>query len=92
MLDESFAAFQDRKRKEGFDEVLVREWEPHFANEPHTHPFDTDAVVATGEFWLTVGGKTTHHTTGDRFLVARGVLHSERYGAHGATFWAARKN
>ena len=32
------------------------------------------------------------HKAGDTFLVARGVVHSERYGPEGAVFWAARKN
>jgi quercetin dioxygenase-like cupin family protein len=92
MTDDNFEAFRQRKLQEGFDEVLVREWQPDFANEPHAHPFDTDALVARGEYWLTLDGKVTHYKAGDRFRVARGVLHAERYGAQGAVFWAARKN
>ena len=75
-----------------FDEVLLREWAPDFANERHIHPFDTDALVVQGEFWLTMNGQTMHHKTGDVFKVARGVTHFEKYGAQGAVFWAARKN
>ncbi len=92
MNTETFEAFQARKRQEGHDEVLLREWAPNFANEPHTHPFDTDALVAQGEYWLTMNGQITHYKAGDTFQVARGVLHSERYGPEGAVFWAARKN
>lgn len=92
MIDDTFDSFRNRKLAEGHDEVLVREWEPGFANDPHAHPFDTDAVVAQGEFWLTMGGETTHCKTGDAFRVARGVTHSEKYGPEGAVFWAARKN
>jgi len=47
--------------------------------------------VAQGEFWLTMNGSTAHFKTGDRFLIPRGAVHSERYGADGAVFWAARK-
>lgn len=90
--DPSFEAFQARKRQEGFDEVLIREWEPNFVNPPHTHPFDTDAVVAQGEYWLTLDGHTTHYQVGDCFQVGRGVTHAETYGPQGAVFWAARKN
>jgi hypothetical protein len=90
-LDPSFEAFQARKLKEGYDEVLIREWEPNFTNPPHDHPFDTDAVVAQGEYWLTVNGQTTHYQVGDHFQVARGVTHAETYGPQGAVFWAARK-
>lgn len=89
---DTFEAFKARKLSEGYDEVLLREWSPGFANEPHEHPFDTDAVVAQGEYWLTMNGQTTHFKTGEVFQVARGVTHSERYGAEGAVFWAARKN
>ena len=53
---------------------------------------DTDALVARGEYWLTLNGQTVHYKVGDVFKVARGVTHSEKYGAEGATFWAARKN
>lgn len=91
-MNETFEAFQARKLAEGHDEVLVREWAPDFANEPHTHPFDTEALVAQGEFWLTRDGQTTHYKQGDTFTVARGVMHCERYGPAGAVFWAARKN
>ena len=92
MIHETFEDFQSRKLQEGYDEVLLREWAPGFTNEPHTHPFDTDALVAQGEFWLTMNRQTIHYQSGDMFQVARGVTHSERYGFEGAVFWAARKN
>ena len=91
-MNETFEAFRARQLQQGHDEILVREWAPDFANEPHTHPFDTEALVARGEFWLTLEGRTTHYRTGDTFKVARGVMHAERYGREGAVFWAARKN
>lgn len=92
MTEDTFESFKTRKLSEGYDQVLVREWELGFANNPHEHPFDTDAVVAKGEYWLTMNGQTTHYKAGDVFQVARGVMHSERYGLEGAVFWAARKN
>lgn len=92
MIDDSFEAFKTRKLSEGYDQVLVREWEAGFSNAPHEHPFDTDAVVAEGEYWLTLNGQTIHYKTGDVIKVARGVVHSEKYGPKGAVFWAARKN
>ncbi len=92
MSEPSFESFKKIKLAQGFDEVLVRTWDPLFANEPHAHPFDTEALVAEGEYWLTVGEAVTHYRAGDTFSVARGLVHSERYGASGAVFWAARKN
>lgn len=92
MSTDTFESFKARKLGEGHDEILVREWSPGFANEPHEHPFDTDAFVAKGEFCLTMNGQTTHYKAGDVFKIARGVTHFEKYGAQGAVFWAARKN
>jgi quercetin dioxygenase-like cupin family protein len=91
-MDITFEAFQARKLSEGYDEVLTRDWAPGFSNEPHSHPFDTDAVVAHGEFWLIRNGTITHLPAGSSFKVARGEQHSERYGSDGAVFWAARNN
>ena len=59
--------------------------------EPHTHPFDVKAVVVRGEVWLTVQHETRHLRPGDRFELDRGVLHTERYGGDGATYWVARR-
>jgi len=92
MIDKNFEAFRARKLAEGYDEVLERVWEPNFSNELHVHPFDTDATVARGEFWLTIHDQTKHLKMGDSFQVLRDVVHSERYGSEGAVFWAARKN
>ena len=87
-----FEAFKDEKLKEGYDEVLVRTWDPNVRNDMHSHPFDTDVVVAKGEVWLTIGGQVRHLKVGDALAVARGELHSERYGPEGAVFWVARRN
>ncbi|MFM2111934.1 MAG: hypothetical protein RLZZ271_594 [Pseudomonadota bacterium] len=89
---ENFEGFREQALAAGYDEALLREWAPGFSNETHTHPFDTHALVAQGEFWLTMGGNVQHLKEGDCFDVARGVAHSERYGPDGATFWAARRN
>ena len=92
MIPDSFEQFSTTARARGFDETLVREWQPDQVMADHSHPFDTEAVVVRGEFWLTVGGETKHLKTGDAFQVSRNTPHSERYGPQGATFWAARAN
>jgi hypothetical protein len=92
MIPSSFEQFATAARERGFAEFLVREWGPDQVTGEHVHPFDTDAVVVRGEFWLTIGGQTRHLQAGDSFQVARDILHSEKYGPQGATFWAARAN
>ena len=91
MADLSFEEFSARAKKAGFDEVIVREWAPDAVTQAHSHPFDVDAIVARGEFWLTCGDQTRHIASGDTFDLARDVPHAERYGPEGATIWVARR-
>ena len=91
MQSESFEQFKDRTTEAGFGDALVREWAPDTTTQTHVHPFDVDAIVIRGEMWLTCGDTTRHFASGDRFDLARDIPHSERYGAEGATVWAARR-
>lgn len=84
---ESFTA---QSLDEGFDEILVREWEANLKLDTHTHPFDVSARVVRGEYWLTVGDEVQHLKAGDCFRLARHVPHAELYGPQGATVWVAR--
>ena len=87
----SFAVFESNAHAAGFDEAVVREWDPDTVVETHAHPFDADAVVTQGEMWLTCGDITRHLKPGDTFTLASGTLHAERYGPQGATYWVARR-
>ena len=78
--------------EEGFDEMLVREWQPNLVIDTHTHPFDVSALVVRGEFVLTVGEKVITLKAGDPFRLARDIPHTEQYGPEGATVWVARAN
>jgi len=88
----TFAEFEARSRAAGFDEVLERHWAAGTVITTHTHAFDVDALVTQGEMWLSCSGRTQHLKAGDRFALARGVPHCERYGEQGATYWVARRN
>jgi hypothetical protein len=88
----TFDEFQQKSLAAGFDEVLERDWAPHTVLDTHTHPFSVQAVVTRGEMWLTLQGQTLHLLPGSTFALDREVLHDERYGAEGATYWVARKN
>jgi quercetin dioxygenase-like cupin family protein len=88
----SYEAFESSARADGFDEVLVREWQPGQVLDMHRHPFAVKALVTRGEVWLTEGDQVRHLKAGDRFELAREVPHAERYGDDGATFWVARRN
>ena len=83
-------AFTAEQRALGCDTVAERRWEPNTTVGTHTHPFAARALVVQGEMWLTIGEETRHLLPGDRFELEPGQPHSERYGAEGATYWAAR--
>jgi hypothetical protein len=87
-----FSEFEVAERAVGCDEVTARSWEANSEQPTHTHPFRARALVVQGEMWLTVGGDTRHLQPGDRFDLAAGQPHSERYGPEGATYWVARTN
>jgi hypothetical protein len=88
----SLEEFTAQSMDEGFDEIIVREWEANLKLDTHTHPFDVSAHVVRGEYWLTLGDKTQHLKAGDDFRLARNVPHAELYGTQGATVWVARAN
>lgn len=92
MQEFTFSAFEASARAQGYDDVLVRHWDPKTTLEQHTHPFTAHALVVQGEMWLTVGAETRHLHPGDTFDVPRDVPHAERYGDDGATYWVARRS
>ncbi len=88
----TFEEFTAVSMEEGFDEVLVREWEANRVVDTHTHPFDVSALVVRGEFKLTLGERVVILKAGDPFRLARDIPHIENYGPEGATVWVARAN
>jgi len=92
MTTTTFDHFTSTAKTAGFDEVLERHWPADTVLDTHSHPFDVQARVVSGEFWLTCDGQTRHLQAGDEFSLARDIPHAERYGPLGATYWVARKN
>ena len=88
----AFQDFEAEAKADGFDEVMSRDWAPDQVVPVHEHPFEARALVVAGEMWLTVGDATQHIPEGGTFRLDPHVLHSERYGSEGATYWVARRN
>ena len=88
----SFSEFEAAARREGYDEVVARDWPADAVVARHEHPFAVKALVVAGEMWLSVGDSTRHLRPGDTFELAAAAPHAERYGAAGATYWAARRH
>jgi quercetin dioxygenase-like cupin family protein len=87
-----FSDFEATAHARGFDEVAVRTWPAGTVLDAHGHPFSVRALVVQGEMWLTLRGATRHLGPGEVFEIDRDEPHAERYGAEGATYWAARRN
>lgn len=67
----TFMGFEAAARASGFDEVLVREWDPGLVLGNHGHPFAVKGLVVRGEFWLTEGDRVRHLVEGEGFELAR---------------------
>lgn len=88
----SFEEFFAEARAAGFDEVAERHWDPGVELATHSHPFAVQALVVQGEMVLSCRGQDLTLKPGDRFELACEEPHAERYGAQGATYWAARRH
>jgi hypothetical protein len=86
----SYEEFCDQAMKNGYEEVIVREWKPNQVVELHQHEFKVSALVVRGNFTLTIDGVSRELSGGDRFELPKFKEHSEHYGSQGATFWVAR--
>jgi quercetin dioxygenase-like cupin family protein len=85
-------AFEARLRAEGYEEIFAKAVEPNVFNADHSHPFDVSVLVLDGELTIDCGQGPRTYRPGDRFEVARGVVHSERYGPNGYAFVAGRRH
>jgi hypothetical protein len=87
-----FKTFAAEAKARGFDEIVERVWPANAELASHRHDFAVEALVVSGEMWLTCAGTTRHLRPGDTFELAHAAEHAERYGPEGATYWAARRN
>ncbi|NBS08972.1 MAG: AraC family transcriptional regulator [Betaproteobacteria bacterium] len=92
MTSMTLAEFTAQAQAEGYDQVLVREWEPNLQLDTHTHPFGASVLVIRGSYSFTVGEQVRQLKPGDTFKLAKDVPHAEHYGPEGATIWVARAN
>ena len=91
MTESTFQQFEATARAKGFNEVLELNRAADTLLDSHSHPFSVSARIVEGSLWLTVGDQTRHLQAGDTFVLDADVPHSERYGAQGARYWAARR-
>jgi len=93
VFDEAgFARFRQQAKQLGFDEVIVRRWDPEVFIDTHTHSFKVQAVVVEGSMLLSLSGAACELDAGSKFSLDFDTPHAERYGPKGAVYWVARRN
>jgi len=83
--------FTTELRQAGFEQVVEVEWPANGYLEEHSHPFESRALILSGEITLTVEGRETRYGVGEVFHLAHGALHKERYGPAGVRYLVGRK-
>ncbi len=88
----SLAEFEADALRDGFDDVVLREWHPGYMMAEHAHDYAVKARVVKGDLWVKCGERLQRCAVGEFFELDAGALHSEGCGPQGASFWAARRN
>lgn len=83
--------FRDQLARDGFTEVLVRDWAAGQQLAEHSHPFDARLLVLAGDMQLTRTAGPERFTAGESCEVPRGQPHAEQYGPQGAQLLVGRR-
>lgn len=85
------ASFEAALRRDGYAEILTRDFPADSENPTHTHPFDLRALVLEGEIEIELAGGSRRYGAGEVFELGRDVPHVERIGARGVRFLTGRR-
>ncbi|QWE30368.1 cupin [Polynucleobacter sp. Adler-ghost] len=77
---------------DGFPEPTLVQREAGGFLDAHTHPFEVQALVLSGQIDLVVDGVRTAYISGEVFRLLANQVHTERYGSNGVQYLASRKN
>ena len=66
-MHDNFVSFEAAAKRGGYTEVIAKDWEPSLVLERHTHPYDVDALLVSGNLALEIDGETRHLVAGDAF-------------------------
>lgn len=78
-------------QRRGYSDILLIEREPEGALDQRGHPFESKALILSGELTLVVAGKETVYRPGDVYQLRHGEPHAERYGPDGVRYLVGRK-
>jgi quercetin dioxygenase-like cupin family protein len=88
MTPEEFTAELGRA---GFEQFVEIEWPANGSLDEHSHPFESRALILSGEIILDVEGRETRYGVGEVFHLPHGTPHKERYGPSGVRYLVGRK-
>jgi quercetin dioxygenase-like cupin family protein len=83
--------FRQQLQERGYGDAQIKEFDPTFDKEMHTHEFSAMALVVSGEFILALESGPTSYGPGDWCELEAGTVHAERTGPSGATILLALK-
>ena len=76
---------------EGFEEAVTVTREPVGFVGTHTHPFETKALILSGELRISTAMAERTCQAGQVFHLRAGEPHAERYGPEGVAYLVGRK-
>ena len=83
--------FSRELRRAGFRDIVVVEREPEGRLGEHSHPFESRALILSGEISLIVAGRESCYRPGDVFHLGNGQIHEEWYAPAGVRYLVGRK-
>ena len=83
--------FEAGLKRDGFQEIETREFEPRPGKGLHRHHFAIRGLVLSGNFVVKQDAEPVAHGRGQIFEVAEGALHDEWIGDDGARVLIGRK-
>jgi len=86
------AAFAALAGREGYSEVVDREFPAAYHDGEHHHAYDARLLITEGEFTVTMHGRAMTYRPGDVCEVPAGTPHSESVGDAPTRFVVARRH
>jgi Cupin domain len=84
-------AFLAQLKQQGFPEPSLVERAANGFVDTHSHPFEAQALILSGEIRLRVGDAERVYRVGDVFHLSAHEPHAEWYGPQGVSYLAGRK-
>lgn len=78
-------------RAQGYEQVTTVTRAPHGFLDVHQHPFESRALILSGEISIRCNGHEVLYRPGDVFHLRHAEPHSERYGPAGVSYLVGRK-